>query len=170
MFEPFTSASETTLVHSVSNAISAKHTPLIVIHSFIKIKSILCFYQFCRCVCALWSFWAAATPKTKQHTCISNKSKNFQLYAECGMHVFREGARTLLPGAFDRCLIKYIRVSVMKITWKLRPRILGTVQRVGGGKKGWWTADRSLCPRMCCPSKKDKPTLYRVYHKELATE
>lgn len=45
-----TSASETATVHSVSNAISAKHTPLIVIHSFIKIKSILCFYQFC-CRC-----------------------------------------------------------------------------------------------------------------------
>lgn len=39
---------------------------------------------------------------------------------------FGEGARTLLPGAFDRCLIKYIRVSVMKITWKPQPRILGT--------------------------------------------
>lgn len=98
------------------------------------------------------------TKHRSTYTCvymyISNKSKNFQLYAECGMHVFREGARTLLPGAFDRCLIKYIRVSVMKITWKPRPRILGTALEGGWEKKGVmdggqlvYTHTRWICKR-----------------------
>lgn len=90
----------------MSNAINAKHTPLIVIHS-LKLKAYFVSINFNRKRVVV-----AAETCLYVYMYISNKSKNFQLYAECGMHVFREGARTLLPGAFDRCLIKYIRVSV----------------------------------------------------------